>query len=136
MAEVELLELLQNHVEESSTLEWSGTLKEYVQMVIENPKLHKNAHQRVLEMIESHGVEEDEDGNITAYKFFENDLFGIDVPIEHIMSYLRAAAAGSEVGRRILLLFGPTSSGKSQLAILLKRGMEEYSRTEEDSSNL
>ena len=43
---------------------------------------------------------------------------------------MRAAAAGSEVGRRILLLYGPTSSGKSQLAILLKKGLEAYSMTD------
>src|SRR6478672_3511264 len=42
-----------------------------------------------------------------------------------------AAAAGSDVGRRLLLLLGPPSGGKSTLAILLKRGLEEYSRTDE-----
>jgi len=130
MAETELFELLQSHVEHNDVTAWEGTLKDYVQLITENPGLHKNAHQRVLEMIESHGVEKDDDGNITSYNFFEEDLFGIDVPIEHIMSYLRAAAAGSEVGRRILLLYGPTSSGKSQLAILLKRGLEAYSKTD------
>jgi len=124
------MDLLQSHIEKKSELSWTGTLKEYVQMVVENPGLYKNAHQRVLEMIESHGIEKDADGNITGYTFFKDDLFGIDTPIEQIMSYLRAAAAGSEVGRRILLLFGPTSSGKSQLAILLKRGLEQYSKTD------
>lgn len=126
----ELFDLLSNHVQAESELAWEGTLREYVQMVTENPGLHKNAHQRVLEMIESHGVEKNEAGDVVSYNFFKDDLFGIDVPIEHIMSYLRAAAAGSEVSRRILLLFGPTSSGKSQLAILLKRGMEAYSKTD------
>ena len=33
--------------------------------------------------------------------------------------------------RRLLLLLGPPSGGKSTLAILLKRGLEEYSRTDE-----
>jgi serine protein kinase len=35
------------------------------------------------------------------------------------------------VGRRLLLLLGPPSGGKSTVAILLKRGLEEYSRTDE-----
>jgi serine protein kinase len=126
----ELFDLLQNHVHAESKITWDGTLRDYVKLVTENPALHKNAHQRVLEMIESHGVVKDDDDRIVSYNFFKDDLFGIDTPIEHIMSYLRAAAAGSEVSRRILLLFGPTSSGKSQLAILLKRGMEAYSKTE------
>ena len=41
------------------------------------------------------------------------------------------AAAGSDVGRRLLLLLGPPSGGKSNTAILLKRGIEEYSHTDE-----
>jgi serine protein kinase len=89
------------------------------------------AHERILKMIEHAGIDRDEDGNITNYKFFENDLFGIDESIDEIMSYLRAAATGSEVSRRILLMFGPTSSGKSQLAISLKRGVEAFSKTDE-----
>jgi len=82
-------------------------------------------------MIESFGTEKDSEGRVISYKFFENDLFGLDDSIGDIMEYLKAAAAGSEVGRRILLLFGPTSSGKSQLAILLKRGLEAFSKTDE-----
>jgi serine protein kinase len=131
MAESELFDILQGHVEKENALEWEGTLKEYVQMVTEKPELHRSSHQRILDMIESHGVERDEEGKIVNYKFFENDLFGIDESIHEIMKHLRAAATGSEVSRRILLLFGPTSSGKSQLAILLKRGLEAYSKTEE-----
>src|SRR2546425_6369259 len=41
------------------------------------------------------------------------------------------AKDSSDVGRRILLLYGPPSSGKSQLVILLKRGLEAYTQTEE-----
>lgn len=126
-----LLEALNSHVDETNVLEWSGTLEDYVGIVTKNPSIHKSAHQRVLNMIEGAGIERDEDGDITKYNFFEGDLFGIDDSIAEIMSYLRAAAAGSEVSRRILLMYGPTSSGKSQLAVLLKRGLESYSKTKE-----
>lgn len=124
-----LFDYIKKHVENSHKDLWRGTLKDYINLLIENPHLHMSSHKRVLKMIESAGVERDEEGNITRYKFFDNDLFGVDEQIDEFMSYLRAAAAGSEVSRRILLLFGPTSSGKSQLAILLKRGLEEFSRT-------
>jgi serine protein kinase len=113
---------------------WSGTLKDYIPLVQKNPKLAQLAHARVLEMIESAGVEfEKDDKNEMApkYKFFETDLFGVHEPIRKLMKYLKAAASGSQVGRRILLMYGPTSSGKSQMATLLKQGMERYSRTEE-----
>ncbi len=126
----ELFSLMNSHISESHTKNWEGTLEDYIDIIIKNPSLHMNAHSRVLNMIESSGLERDDDGKVTSYRFFENDLFGLDDSIAEIMEYLRAAAAGSEVGRRILLLFGPTSSGKSQLAILLKRGMEEFSKTD------
>jgi serine protein kinase len=63
-------------------------------------------------------------------QLFEDQLYGIDDTIERLVDYFKAAAAGSEVGRRLLLLLGPPSGGKSSLVILLKRGLEEYSRTE------
>lgn len=127
----DLLKLLESHVDETSELSWEGTLADYIGLVSENPSIHMSSHSRVLKMIESAGVERDDSGNVVNYKFFENDLFGISDSISEIMAYLKAAAAGSEVSRRILLLFGPTSSGKSQLAVLLKKGLESFSRTEE-----
>ncbi len=48
-----------------------------------------------------------------------------------MVEYFKAASMGSDVGRRILLLYGPPSSGKSQLVILLKRSLEEYTKTQE-----
>ena len=124
-----LIEQLSKHVEESSSQVWEGTLRDYIDIVVENKGLHMSAHARVLRMIESHGMKRDDDGDIVSYNFFSDDLFGINEPIDKIMSYLRAAAKGSEVSRRILLLYGPTSSGKSQLAILLKRGLEDFCKT-------
>src|SRR5690348_3035046 len=66
-----------------------------------------------------------------ARELFKRELFGIDEPLSRVVDYFKAAAAGSDVGRRLLLLLGPPSGGKSTLAILLKRGLEEYSRTDE-----
>jgi serine protein kinase len=126
----DLLSLLENHVDETNSLNWSGTLSDYIQLVMDNPEIHMSSHTRVLKMIESHGIERAEDNSVKKYNFFDNDLFGIDESLSEIISYLKAASAGSEVSRRILLLYGPTSSGKSQLAVLLKKGLEAFSRTE------
>ena len=125
-----LISALDEHVAEQKNELWSGTLRDYISLVAENPLLNMSAHKRVLRMIESHGVEEDDDSGNKVYSFFENELFGIDESIKQVMEYLKAAAAGSEVSRRILLLYGPTSSGKSQFAINLKRGLEDFSRTD------
>jgi serine protein kinase len=85
-------------------------------------------------MVENGGFtfkDDDDKKKSPHYTFFEKDLFGVDHILAQIMQYFKAAAAGSEVSRRILLLWGPTSSGKSQFAILLKKGLEAFSRTKE-----
>ncbi len=83
-------------------------------------------------MIKRTGVQVDDEGK-EHYAFFEQDLFGIDEPLARVVEYFKAAAMGSDVGRRVLLLYGPPSSGKSQLVILLKRGLEVYTQTDEDA---
>ena len=55
----------------------------------------------------------------------------MDNALRRVVDYFKAASAGSEVGRRLLLLLGPPSGGKSSMVILLKRGLEEYSHTDE-----
>ena len=124
-----LIDMLDSHVKSEEDIPWSGTLRDYIGMVSKDSAIHMGAHKRVLSMIESYGVERDDDGDITSYNFFKDDLFGIDSAIHDVVEYLRAAATGSEVGRRILLMYGPTSSGKSQFAICLKRGLEKFSNT-------
>lgn len=125
-----LLQSLSKFVSGQTTDLWQGTLEEYIEIISKNPSIHMTAHTRVLRMIESHGVERDSSGKIIKYNFFKDDVFGIDSSIDEIVAYLRAAASGSEVGRRILLLYGPTSSGKSQLAVMLKKGLEKFSKTD------
>src|SRR3989440_11853922 len=68
--------------------------------------------------------------NMRARELFKRELFGIEEPLSRVVDYFKAASAGSEVGRRLLLLLGPPSGGKSSLGILLKRGLEEYSHTD------
>lgn len=87
------------------------------------------AHARVYEMIKSYGIEE-VDGR-KRYKFFEQEIFGLDRAIEKLVEeYFHSAARRLDVRKRILLLMGPVSGGKSTLVTLLKRGLEKFSRTE------
>jgi serine protein kinase len=110
---------------------WSGTLSQFLETVLPaDPKgVVRTSHQYMWDMIRWMGGEKD--GGTFRRKLFEDELFGVDESIERVVDYFKAAAAGSEVGRRLLLLLGPPSGGKSTLVILLKRGMEEYSLTEE-----
>jgi serine protein kinase len=48
-----------------------------------------------------------------------------------LVNVLKAAAEGYGPERRVILLHGPVGSSKSTIARLLKKGMEDYSRTPE-----
>lgn len=125
-----ILEKIDAHLQTHRASAWEGTFRDYLtNVLIPAPYLGKRAHQRLYDMISAAGVSMDEDGK-ESYGFFEHDLFGIDAPLAKVVEYFKAAALGSDVGRRILLLYGPPSSGKSQLVILLKRGLEEFSYTD------
>ena len=126
----DFLRKIDEHQKQHRVSHWEGTFRDYLPLVLENPRLAQLAHARVYNMVRSYGVEVDEHGN-ERYQFFARELLGIDEALAKVVEYLKAAAMGSDVGKRILMLYGPPSSGKSQLVILLKRGLEEYTRTGE-----
>jgi serine protein kinase len=127
---MDIFQKLDAHLQRRRVEEWEGTFRDYLALVIKQPSLVQRAHARLYSMIKAAGVQVDDEGK-EHYTFFERDLFGIDEPLVRVVEYFKAAAMGSDVGRRILLLYGPPSSGKSQMVILLKRGLEEYTRTAE-----
>ncbi|MBP1905281.1 serine protein kinase [Paenibacillus turicensis] len=115
---------------ESDALQWRGNLKSYLELLAKDPTPAMTAHARVYEMIKSYGIEE-VDGR-KRYAFFEQEIFGLDHAIEKLVEeYFHSAARRLDVRKRILLLMGPVSGGKSTIVTLLKRGLEQYSRTEQ-----
>lgn len=111
-------------------LAWEGTFKDYLEIVAEHPQVAQLAHARVYNMVSTAGIEESDTGK--RYKFFSSEIFGIDKTLERLIEeYFHSAAKRLDVRKRILLLMGPVSGGKSTLVTLLKRGLEQYSRTDE-----
>lgn len=109
---------------------WEGTFTDYIQIVKERPWVTQLAHARIYNMIKDAGVEELE-GGVKRYKFFSQELFGLDKTLEKLVEeYFHPAARRLDVRKRILLLMGPVSGGKSTLVAMLKKGLENYSRTE------
>jgi serine protein kinase len=110
---------------------WSGSFAQFLESIVpEHPAaVARNSHEYIWDMIRSKGSE-DSDGKFHC-QLFEDELFGISDTLERLVDYFKAASAGSEVGRRLLLLLGPPSGGKSSLVILIKRGLEEYSHTDD-----
>jgi len=126
----DIFEKIDVHLQNHRMSTWTGTFRDYLSMVMKQPSLAQRAHARLYNMIKRTGVKADDEGK-EHYAFFEQDLFGINEPLARVVEYFKAAAMGSDVGRRVLLLYGPPSSGKSQLVILLKRGLEVYTQTDE-----
>ena len=126
----DIFEKIDVHLQNHRMGTWTGTFRDYLSMVMKQPSLAQRAHARLYNMIKRTGMQADDEGK-EHYAFFEQDLFGIDEPLARVVEYFKAAAMGSDVGRRVLLLYGPPSSGKSQLVILLKRGLEVYTQTNE-----
>ena len=114
---------------------WEGTFQDFLTNILPaNPaQLARSSHQYIWDMLRWYGRESNggKDETQRALELFKRELFGVDEPLARVVDYFKAAAAGSDVGRRLLLMLGPPSGGKSTLAILLKRGLEEYSRTDE-----
>ena len=118
-------------------LNWTGGLAEYLERVRHDPRLARNAYQRLYDMVVSHGASAPgEHGERPVhYRFFDDPLdggrdaiFGLEEPLSQLVSFLRAAAHGLGAERRVLLLHGPVGSSKSTIARLLKRGLEDVSR--------
>jgi serine protein kinase len=120
-----------------AALGWEGSFAQYLEIVAEHPAVARNAWQRLLDMIESHGSTRSARG-IRRWKIFDDPhgnghdaVYGLDEPLAQLVQTVRAGARGLGPERRVILLHGPVGSSKSTIARLLKRGLEEYSRSEE-----
>lgn len=120
-------------------LNWEGSFADYLEVVLANPGVTRTAYQRLYDMVLSHGVEDiyENKDKLTRYKFFTefatkhaDGIYGLDRPIMQLVNTFKSAALGYGTERRVILLHGPVGSAKSTIARLLKRGLEEYSRTD------
>ncbi|MEK5522142.1 protein prkA [Heyndrickxia sporothermodurans] len=126
---MDILKRLEHYREEEEKLQWEGTFGEYLELLKEKPWVAQSAHSRVYNMIKDAGVEE-ENGR-KKYRFFSNQLFGLEEALEKLVEeYFHPSAKRLDVRKRVLLLMGPVSGGKSTLVTMLKRGLEAYTRTE------
>jgi serine protein kinase len=121
-------------------LHWEGSFEDYLRVVKENPKVTRTAFQRIYDMILSYGKSEyvDNKKRLIRYNFFHDETFGgrdaiygLDVPLMKLVNVFKSAAHGYGTESRVILLHGPVGSSKSTIARLLKKGLEEYSKTPE-----
>jgi serine protein kinase len=120
-------------------LHWEGSFQEYLEMVLQQPNVCRTAYQRLYDMIMSHGTEDiyENKDKLTRFKFFTDfaskhgdGIYGLDRSLMQLVNTFKSAALGYGTERRVILLHGPVGSAKSTIARLLKRGLEEYCRTD------
>ncbi|MBU1242728.1 serine protein kinase [Myxococcota bacterium] len=120
-------------------ISWTGSFQDYLNLAHQEPDVLRTAYQRMFDMIISHGTDvyTDQKKEITRYLFFydlpnqgREAVFGLDIPLMRLVNIFKGAACGYGPERRIILLHGPVGSAKSSIVRLIKRGLEDYSRTD------
>ncbi|MFB6152179.1 MAG: serine protein kinase PrkA, partial [Haloarculaceae archaeon] len=116
------------------TFEW------YLDRLYDEPKVARNAHQRVADMFDFYGTEYDEADGIVEYKLAsedpindgENTFYGrvIHESIHEFVNKVKSGARGLGPQKRIKLLLGPVGSGKSDFDRQVRRYYEDYTRRE------
>ena len=119
---------------------WEGSFEEYLDVIREDPKVTRNAFERLYDMLMSYGTETYEEARDRKlrYTFFSDPddggrdaVFGLDEPLRALANAFKSAAQGYGIEKRVLLLHGPVGSSKSTIARLLKKGVEKYSAVDE-----
>jgi serine protein kinase len=119
---------------EAKSFEW------YLDVVHEDPRIARNAHQRVADMFDHYGTDYDEDAGVVEYRMAsedplhdgENTFYGREVheSIHEFVNKVKSGARGLGPEKRIKLLLGPVGSGKSHFDWMVRRYFEDYTATD------
>jgi len=131
MNEKDFREVIISQRSKSKVEEWAGAALDYLYLVKENPEIAQFAPSRLYNALMKYGTEPIDDDNkirgyedLIKYNYFDDKIYGTQESLHDIMKFFKASARRTETGRRILILVGPVSSGKSTIAYILKRCLE------------
>jgi len=112
----------------------------YLDALYEEPRIARNAHQRVADMFDHYGTRYDEEHGVVEYALAaddplhdgENVFYGREVheAIHEFVNKVKSGARRLGPEKRIKLLLGPVGSGKSHFDWLVRRYFEAYTREE------
>lgn len=113
----------------------------YYNLLFEEPKVARNAHQRVADMFEYYGTTEREQKNYVDYHLAskdpindgENVFYGENIhrAIHKFVNKVKSGARGLGPEKRIKLLLGPVGSGKSDFDKQVREYFQHYTRTDD-----
>ena len=136
--EIETLEDLSQHYQDSvpADLREAKSFDWYLDEVYDDPRIARNAHQRVADMFDYYGTRYDEDAGVVEYLMAsedplhdgENRFYGREVheSIHEFVNKVKSGARGLGPEKRIKLLLGPVGSGKSHFDSMVRRYFEDY----------
>jgi len=118
------------------------SLGEYVDRLLEEPRIGSHSAKYLLEAIEHYGtrtvIEEGEEKE--RYRFFddpandgEHAVLGNTEVLNAFVDTLRSIASERGKEEKIVWIEGPTATGKSEFKRCLVNGLREYSKTDEGS---
>ena len=116
---------LANFASHHKATRWCGSFADYLHDVLPSApqQFVRSSHQYLYDMLCWYRAERNDPQAVPAggnpKELFTNELYGIDDALDRVVEYFKAASAGSDVGRRLLLLLGPPSGGKCSAVILM-----------------
>jgi len=141
--DIETLEQLSTDYKESmpADLRETKSFDWYLEAVYEDPKIARNAHQRVADMFDYYGTTYDETEGMVEYQLASEDPLGdgentfygkvIHQSIHEFVNKVKSGARRLGPERRIKLLLGPVGSGKSHFDKQVRRYFEDYTLRDE-----
>lgn len=113
----------------------------YLNEVVSDPEISRNAHQRLADMFDYFGTEYDEEQDVVKYRIASEDplndgeeaFFGTQVheSIHEFVNKIKSGSRGLGPEKRIKLLLGPVGSGKSAFDQLVQEYFEHYTELDE-----
>ncbi|ELZ14841.1 serine protein kinase, PrkA [Natrinema thermotolerans DSM 11552] len=141
--DIETLEQLSTDYKESmpADLRETKSFDWYLEEVYEDPKVARNAHQRVADMFDYYGTTYDETEGMVEYQLASEDPLGdgentfygkvIHQSIHEFVNKVKSGARRLGPERRIKLLLGPVGSGKSHFDKQVRKYFEDYTLRED-----
>ena len=141
--DIETLETLSTDYKESmpADLRETRSFQWYLEEAYEDPKITRNAHQRVADMFDYYGTTYDETEGVVEYRLAsedplndgENTFYGkvIHQSIHEFVNKVKSGARRLGPERRIKLLLGPVGSGKSHFDKQVRAYFEDYTLRED-----